>query len=85
MTAAEQAGSARLSRGGIDEHIVVRAGRADVELHGTKVEWSLDHARTIEMVEKLSALQRLVRAGHHYVDDFGWPAETVVLSVREYV
>jgi hypothetical protein len=86
VTEAEEAGSAQFNAGDIDHQVLVAPGRADVELRGTNVVWHLDHAKTVEfveLVEKLTVLRESGHPGHHYVDDFRGPAQTLVLSVAE--
>jgi hypothetical protein len=85
MTEAKEAGSAQFNAGGIDHHVVVEPGGAYVEMRGTNVVWLLDHAMTVELVEKLTVLRESGRPGHHYVDDFRAPPQTLVLSVAEYL
>lgn len=77
--------SAQLSCNGIQHHIIVRPGGADVDLGDAVVRWSLDRAKVVQIIEKLNALGAAGRPGHHYVDDFGSPAGTLVLSVDEYL
>ncbi|GAF97552.1 unnamed protein product, partial [marine sediment metagenome] len=64
-------------------HVQVKPGTADIGLHDAHVHWQLDHATVMEMIDKLSALKD-GNSGHHYVD-IASPAETLVLSLNEYV
>lgn len=63
---------------------VIHNGRADIALAPTRVVWHLDPAKADEIASDLAGLNRIGRAGHHYVD-ISSPAETVVLSRDEYV
>jgi hypothetical protein len=65
VTEDEEAGSAQSNVGGIDHHIVVHPDAAEVELRGTNVVWILDHAKTVELVEKLGVLSGSGRPGRH--------------------
>ena len=61
----------------------LQAGAADVELHDTRVEWRLDHAKTVEMIDKLTAMRNSGPC-HQYVD-ISTPTDTLVLCVDEYI
>lgn len=51
---------------------------------GNPTHWRLSKAVLLELIEKLEGLKASVRPSHHYIDISG-PAETLVLSVDEYV
>jgi hypothetical protein len=48
------------------------------------VVWSLDHAKTAEIVEDLTVMNHNDRPGHNFVD-ISSPTKTLVLSRDEYV
>jgi hypothetical protein len=81
---AEQQGSSRLDHGGMIHEFFIEAGAADIELHDGRAVWRLDHAKAVEIIEKLTALGG-GRGGHHYVDDMSTPTHALVLSRDEYV
>ena len=61
----------------------VEAGAADVGLHDDRVEWRLDRAIIVDMVDKLAAMRQAGGPSHHYVD-IAEPVGTLVLSLDEY-
>jgi hypothetical protein len=81
---AVQQGFSRLDHGGLIHRFLVQDGAADIDLRDDHVVWRLDHAKLIEIIDKLGAMRNR-GPGHHYVDDMFAPAETLVLSVDEYV
>jgi hypothetical protein len=81
---AEQHGSSCLDHDGTVHDFQITPGAADIELHDDRVLWRMDHARAIEIIEKLRAL-RGGGPGHHYVDDMSSPTHTLVLSQDEYI
>lgn len=83
---AAQQGSSRLDHGGMVHEFRVQAGAADIDLHDDHVAWRLDHAKILEIIEKLTAMRNHGPGGcHHYVDDMSTPTPTLVLSRDEYV
>jgi hypothetical protein len=72
----------------VDEikHFVVRQnGAADIDLRSQTVVWRFDDAKLVEMLDLIEPLVEEEGPGHQYMDDLNSPAETLVLSVDEYV
>lgn len=84
LNQAVQQGVSRVDHGGLIHQFLVQGGAADIELGDEHVVWRLDQAKMREIIDKLAAL-RGPGPGHHYVDGISTPAETLVLSVDEYV
>ncbi|HET7072721.1 MAG TPA: hypothetical protein VFI55_01390 [Mycobacterium sp.] len=85
LLSAHQQGASRLEHGGTVHDFLIEPGAADIELHGDRVVWRLDHAKAAEIIELLTAMtQSSTGAGHYYVD-ISTPAETLVLSRNEHV
>jgi hypothetical protein len=81
---AEQRGSSRLDHGGMIHDFLIGGGAADIELQDDRVVWRLDHAKAVEITDKLTSMRHRTDAGHHYVD-ISKPAHTLVLSRNEYI
>ena len=81
---AEQRGSSQLEHDGATYLFVIQPGAADVELGDNRVVWRVDHAKTAEIVEHLTALSSNDQPGHSYVE-ISRPSNTLVLSRDEYI
>jgi hypothetical protein len=55
------------------------------EYSSQTVAWRFDDAKLIEMLDLIEPLVDIEKSGHQYVDDLNSPAETLVLSVNEYI
>lgn len=78
---AVQHGSSQLEHEGVVYDFRIENGAADIELGDDRVDWHLDRATAVEILDNLAAPAD--HAGHHYVDIHS-PAETLVLSYDEY-
>lgn len=78
---AVQHGWSQLEHDGVTHEFRIESGAADVELGDDRVEWRLDRATAVEILDDLTAPAD--HAGHHYVD-IHTPASTLVLSYDEY-
>jgi hypothetical protein len=85
LTQAEQQGSSRLQHRGRVHDFVIEAAAADIELEDDRVVWRLNHAKAVEIIEKLKVLRSSGNPCHHYVDDICCPAPTLVLSRDQYI
>lgn len=75
-------GAAELKHGDVTHLFRVKPEAADIEFDDTRVLWRLDAAKVAEIRADLKALSN--GPGHHYVD-IRTPADTLLLSVGEYV
>lgn len=78
---AVQHGWSRLEQGGVTYDFRLEIGAADIEFGNGRVEWRLDRATAVEILDDLAVPDD--HAGHHYVD-IRTPARTLVLSYDEY-
>lgn len=84
LTEAQRQGSAQLDTDEMHHRFVVEPGAADVEFQDGAAVWRLDHAKAAEIIELLTDMSQHPGAGHYYVD-ISAPAQTLVLSLDEYV
>jgi hypothetical protein len=81
LSDAVQHGSSQLEHQGVTYDFRIEAGAADIELGDGRVDWHLDRATAVEILDDLAVFAD--RSGHHYVD-IRTPTETLVLSNDEY-
>jgi hypothetical protein len=81
LSDAVERGWSQLEHDGVTHEFRMEVGAADVQLGDQRVEWRLDKATAIEILEDLGASSD--EPGHHYVD-IRTPAQTLVLSYDEY-
>ncbi|MEE6168180.1 MULTISPECIES: hypothetical protein [unclassified Mycolicibacterium] len=81
LSDAVERGWSHLEHDSVTHEFSMEAGAADVALGDQRVEWRLDRATAIEILEDLGASGDA--PGHHYVD-IHTPAQTLVLSYDEY-
>ena len=74
-------GRSQLEHAGVVHEFLIQPGSADIELGDRRVEWRLDRATAVDILENIAAPAD--HAGHHYVD-IHTPAKTLVLSYDEY-
>jgi len=70
--------------GGIRHEFDVSGSEAHVELQAYCVIWHLPDQKASEILDKLATLVATPHPAHHYVDIDG-PAETLILSLDEYL
>jgi hypothetical protein len=74
----------RLDHANVTHDFRVVACAADVAVGDGHVDWRLDAATTVEVIDKLAVMRKRRGPCHHYVD-IRTPADTLVLSVDEYL
>jgi hypothetical protein len=82
---AQRHGSALLQRPHRSHRFVLEDGAADITLTERLVVWRLARSIVDEIVVKLTSMRHSDRPCHHYVDELHTPAETLVLSLDEYI
>ena len=85
VLSAHEDGAATFEFDAIKHYIVRQDGAADIDLRSQTVVWRFDDAKLVEMLDLIEPLVDEEGPGHQYVDDLNSPAETLVLSVDEYV
>ncbi|WP_445159513.1 hypothetical protein ACTXG5_14690 [Mycobacterium sp. Dal123C01] len=86
LTQAEQVGASRLDLDGTIHEFLIEGSAADIEFHDEDdtVVWRLGGAKAQEVIELLTDMSQHPGKGHYYVD-MSTPAETLVISLGEYV
>jgi hypothetical protein len=85
VRSAREEGAASFECNAIKHFVVRQDGAADIELGSQTVVWRFDDARLVEMLNLVEPLVDIEKPAHNYLDDMNSPAETLVLSVDEYV
>lgn len=78
---AMQHGWSRLEHDGVIQEFRIQSGAADIEQVDGRIEWLLDRATAVEILDDLAAPAD--HPGHQYVD-IHTPTSTLVLSYDEY-
>jgi hypothetical protein len=85
VRSAHEEGAASFELDSIKHYVVRQDGAADIDLRPQTVVWRFDDAKLVEMLNLIEPLVDEEGPGHQYVDDLNSPAQTLVLSVDEYV
>lgn len=85
VRSAQESGTAAFAFDSVSHTVVRHDGAADIELGPQTVLWRFDSARLTDILDLLAPLIDSETPGHQYVDDIRSPAETLVLSVDEYL
>lgn len=85
-SAHEGGGEGAFELHGVQHRVVQQGGAADIEFEWQTIVWRFDDAKLVEILDLIpSLIDKESPGGHQYVDCVHSPAETLILSVDEYV
>ncbi len=73
-----------LKTSGTRHEFLIGGAAGKIEVTKGQVIWNLSAQKASEILDKLAVLKALSGPGHHYVD-IDSPAQTLILSVNEYL
>ena len=85
VRSAHDDGAASFEIGAIKHHVVREDGAADIELSSQSVVWRFDDKKLVELLKLVEPLVDITKPAHNYLDDLNAPAETLILSVDQYI
>lgn len=86
VRSAHEGGEGAFELHGVQHRVVQQGGAADIEFEWQTIVWRFDDAKLVEILDLIpSLIDKESPGGHQYVDCVHSPAETLILSVDEYV